>query len=213
LHEAELNLKLLSPIGVVPPPLSELPAYFLIEESLPPLRYELLSLLDPHRFRLVLHPFSRGHGKEWPPSYFQKLISLLPRDRYQIILTGSAEERKRWDHTVGNLTPGILNLMGETNLADLIGLLARVDGVLASGTGPLHLSAFLGKRTLGLFPPIPGIGPERWRPIGPKAEYLTAPFRCKNCSDPSRCECMAKISPEMVAERILRWGDPDPRGD
>jgi len=212
-HEAELNLQLLKPLGIVPPPLSELPRYFYLPPSPPPLSKKFASLLDPHRFRLVLHPFTRGNTMEWPPSHFYRLISLLPQDRYQIILTGSREERERWRKAAGTPPREVLDLMGETTLDDLIGLIARVDGVVANSTGPLHLSAFLGKRVLGLYPPCEGIGPERWRPIGVRAEYIvSSPCSCENSARLS-CECMAKISPEMVAERILRWGDPDPHGD
>jgi ADP-heptose:LPS heptosyltransferase len=78
--------------------------------------------------------------------------------------------------------------------------------VVAASTGPLHVAAGAGAHALGLFPPTPPIHPGRWAPVGPRAEWLTAPTVCaSHTGGGATCECMRAISAETVRERVLAW--------
>jgi ADP-heptose:LPS heptosyltransferase len=101
--------------------------------------------------------------------------------------------------------PNVTSICGKLTLDQLAAFIAACDGLIASGTGPLHMSAALGQRTLGLFPPLRPIHPGRWAPIGTRAEVLCIDKVCAGCKDPSACACMRAITPQMVADVVDRW--------
>ena len=92
------------------------------------------------------------------------------------------------------------------NLIEFISFINSADGLIAASTGPLHISASLGKNTLGLYPPIKPIFPKRWAPLGPKADFIVFEKECGKCKrDIIKCECIDLISPEVVLEKIKTW--------
>jgi ADP-heptose:LPS heptosyltransferase len=216
LHTAQRNLRDLRAFGLRPPVQADLSPLMALTR-LPSLAPHLAQLLDPQRFNLILHPKSRGHGREWPIEHYLALCARLPADRFRLLLTGCDTEHEWIAAQCPALLrqPGLADLTGRLELGELIALIAAADGLLASGTGPLHLAGALGIHALGLFPAQSGIDPVRWRPMGARAEYLCASV---SCSEPCRscgggaCECMRTIRPEQVAARLLAWtGASTPR--
>lgn len=208
LHEAELNVEMLKPLGIHDSlNAAELTAYIHLTPKVP-LPKPIEALLAKDRFNLILHPGSNGHGREWPSDYFKQLIDDLPGSDYQIFLTGGPEERERFS-TLIQQSPKAVNLMETMTLEELIAFIHRVDGLVASGTGPLHLAAALGIKTLGLFPPRQGISPRRWAPIGKKGTALAyeRPFFkfCLSCRNSVGCFCMAQIQVKQVLNVIQSW--------
>jgi ADP-heptose:LPS heptosyltransferase len=67
---------------------------------------------------------------------------------------------------------GAVDAGGKLGLEGLIALLGSVDAVVASSTGPLHLAAALGTSCVGVFGAEAPVWPERWRPIGPQADWI-----------------------------------------
>ncbi len=207
-HESQFNFEFLRRFG-----LERIPA---LDEIAGMVQWKAMrdaqvdALLAPHGFNLVVHPKSNGHGREWPAAYFSALADqLAEHPAVRIWVTGSAKEGE-WlqQHAPGLLQrPNVSNLCGQLSLSQLMCLIRSADGLIASGTGPLHLSAALGQRTLGLYPPTRPMHPERWAPVGPRASYLCVPESCPDCArlqTPS-CACMEKILPETVAARVLEW--------
>ena len=204
LHEAQLNVGLLQPLGIE----CQLPAaqlYQLMPLSPAPLPSQLQNLLDPNRFKLVLHPFSNGSAREWPLKKFMALSAALNPQHYQIIITGSTAEAKKlasapW-HNQSNLT----NLCGKINLMQLLSLLQNVNGIVTNSTGPLHMAAALGCNSLGLFPKSKGIGMQRWHPIGCNAQALATNRPCPGKCSQHACACMQSISVQTVQQQIQTW--------
>jgi ADP-heptose:LPS heptosyltransferase len=206
LHEAQANFRLLEAFGLHEiPTLEELARLALLHApagSLPAVAFE-------GGFKLLIHPKSNGNGREWPLAHFEKLAQLLaPHADISLWVTGCAAEGE----LVRQQAPGLLAqanvrlLCGSCDLAGLMSIMAASQGMVASGTGPLHLAAALGVPTLGLFPPRRPIHPQRWQPLGERAQFLCLPGDCnKPCADASDCLCMRSLTPEMVAERVLQW--------
>jgi ADP-heptose:LPS heptosyltransferase len=124
-------------------------------------------------------------------------------------LTGSSQEGKWLEQNASELLalPNVRNVCGRFTLAQLSIFIKHADGLIASGTGPLHLSAALGQRTLGLFPPTRPMHPGRWAPLGEQAETMcmeTCESDCSKTDNPS-CDCMLRIRPEAVHATVLRW--------
>src|ERR1700744_5032920 len=126
LHEAQLNLQLLRPLGAKDNyTLEEIGRYYGLTRlaSLPP---EIAAEIDPQRFNLVLHPKSRGSAREWGLDNFRELIRLLPQDQFKIFISGTAAEgglvRSLFEEF-----PFLVNLTGRLSLGELMSFLSRAD--------------------------------------------------------------------------------------
>jgi ADP-heptose:LPS heptosyltransferase len=213
-HLANLNLSYLRPLGIDAQPAPEAMGELLAVRCPWSLDAETAGLLDPARFNLVIHPKSNKHGREWPPRYFEVLLELLPAPRFKMFFTGTEREREELLGQSPELLrrANVVDLMGRLDLAQFLAFLQRADGMLASGTGPLHIAGAMGLHTLGLFPGRHLINITRWRPLGYKAEALWVrtdcepePGRCPRNYQGEECPCMNDITPGMVAQRILNW--------
>ena len=204
LHEAQLNFSLLKPLGLThtPSPAEIMTFYGLrTDQAKPP-------DLDPARFHLILHPKSNGNGREWPLSHYIELARQLQATKQiQIWLTGSAAEASLLAQAAPQLLalPNVRSVAGQMSLAELTQWIGHCDGLIASGTGPLHLAAALGRSALGLFPPLKPIDPARWGALGIRAENLCLAQTCNACKDAGTCECMAALSVEQVRAVVLGW--------
>lgn len=208
-HDSQLNLKLLKPLGIYRRMrLSALVPHLRLEPkiALPP---QLAKQITRDKFNLIVHPGSHGHGREWPTEHFIAMIKQLPRDRVRVFITGSPTEEARFRDNLLAQCPEAVNLMGQLNLAELVSFIQVADGLIASGTGPLHVAAALGIKTLGLFPPRKGISPRRWSPLGQQGEFLVHKRgflqTCLPCRESTGCACMAQITVSQVIGVVNRW--------
>lgn len=203
LHEAQLNLKLLAPLGIN--------SDFSLEEienfygfiKLNPLPTKLSSLLDKTKTNIVLHPKSKGSSKEWGLENFATLINILPEDKFKIFVTGTAEEGAQ----IGNNFPlnkkNVVSLIGKLTLDELISFIANTSALVASSTGPLHIAAATGIKAIGLFSPKRPTHPGRWKPIGKHAVAIVNDENCPKCLASEKCECISEISPEKIMKELF----------
>jgi len=205
-HEAQLNFALLAPLGIEHmPALVALPPLFGLSAPRLP---AVVARLVPGRFNLILHTKSNGNGREWPLEHYAALAhALLEYADVHIWLTGSTAEGAAIAAAAPALlaAPNVSDLCGRLTLEELMALINACDGLVASGTGPLHMSAALGRPTLGLFPPIKPIHPGRWGTLGAKAQTLCVDEPCAACVNAARCACMLAITPERVVAVVLGW--------
>ena len=203
LHEAQLNLKLLVPLGAKEDySLDEIGGFYGLTK-LAPLPEAMAVLLDPKRFNLVLHPKSRGSAREWGLDNFSQLISLLPQDRFKIFISGTAAEGALMESLFRDF-PLVTDLTGRLSLGELIAFLAKVDGLVAASTGPLHLAAALGIHALGIYPPIRPMHPGRWAPVGPHAKFFVKEIDCAACRKTNDCTCIVQIPPQTLRDYLER---------
>lgn len=201
-HEAQLNLKLLSPLGAKELySLDEIGQYYGLDrlETLPA---EFRSLIDPGRYNLVLHPKSKGSAREWGLENFGRLIELLPPEKFKIFVSGTAAEGELLRDLL-KAHPQVTDLTGQLSLARLLSFLSRADGLVAASTGPLHMAAAVGIDALGIYPPIRPMHPGRWAPIGKKAHVFVKAEDCEACRKTGDCACIRSISP-VELEQYLR---------
>ncbi|HXB93879.1 MAG TPA: glycosyltransferase family 9 protein [Puia sp.] len=201
-HEAQLNLRLLTPLGAKKLyAIEEIGQYYGLTKF-PPLPPSISGQYDPGRFNLILHPKSRGHGREWGLENFIRLVSLLPADRFKIFVTGTSEEGRQLRPLLES-NSHLTDMTGRLTLPEFISFIAGADGLVASGTGPLHLAAALGIHALGMFPPIRPIHPGRWAPIGPHARTFVIEKECQACRVTKDCSCIREILPVSVKDYLL----------
>ncbi len=205
LHEAELNLRLLAGVGIAKfPPLAAIPALYGLTRVGAPTE-AVAALLGPPpapgRLRVILHPKSRGSGREWPLTHYAALARALHAAGHRVLLSGSEAEAALLADFRRDNAPFLTDLTGRLTLPELLTVIQFADALVASGTGPLHLAAALGRRAVGLFPPLRPIHPGRWGTLGARAVSLVTPERtaCADCvGRPLACHCLPEISPTQV---------------
>jgi ADP-heptose:LPS heptosyltransferase len=196
LHEAQQNIYMCKPLGVTHiPTLGTLSNLY--RDNFKPtveLPAQFKDQLKSDKFNLIIHSKSNGNGREWDQDNFTSLIKLLPEDKFRVFITGSEKEHQLFKTWIPQLPPHIIDVSGKLSLNELIALIYNADGLLASGTGPLHVAAASGIHTLGLFPITQGIDAKRWAPLGVKAEHIE-----------SDGDDLSNITVDIVFERINEW--------
>ncbi len=207
LHEAQLNLKLLEPLGITKKfTLSAIASFFGLTKLANSPALQLSSSparqLTSSVFNLILHPKSKGSAREWGLDNFSKLIGLLPEEKFRIFITGTKEEGALMNEFLYQHRNRITDMTGKQSLAELFSFINSCDGLVAASTGPLHIAAALGKRAIGIYAPMRPIFPQRWAPLGKNATYLVLDKKCNACRKSGDCECIRAIRPEEVAEKL-----------
>jgi heptosyltransferase III len=204
LHEAQLNLKLLEPLGIKEEiPITKIPDYFGLTKIGNDLPQFLSTLISSDKFNLILHPKSKGSAREWGIENFTRLIGLLPQNKFRIFITGTKEEGQSMKDFLSGNKERIIDLTGKLTLPELLVFIDRCDGLVAASTGPLHIAAAFGKRAIGLYAPMRPIFPARWAPLGKNADYLVLEKSCIKCRNTNDCECIRDISPEEIAGKLI----------
>lgn len=199
LHESQLNMKLLKPLGLSKiPSLESISTYFSFKE-IKSQNHLVQNSINNQKFNIVFHPFcNSGYG--WPLENYKELIELLPEKKFNIILTGNPKESVLVKSLFNNSYPdNVIDLSGKLNLQELIELLNSVDGLIAASTGPLHIASALGKKTLGFYTMRKPVDPGRWQPIGKQASFIV--YSKNDLS----CDSINKISPLQIYEKIIAW--------
>ena len=165
-HEVEYNLDLVRRLGL--PTLSPQWQFPRFERE----QVEAQQLLerqgiDIARPFIAVHPWTSNPIKRWPLDRYQMLIrQAVERLRLQIVVIGGAEEAGQ---TQAVLPAGLsaVNLVGKLSLRQVAGLLQLAALLVSNDSGPMHLAAAAGTRTLALFgTPNGAAGPRRWGPWG-----------------------------------------------
>jgi ADP-heptose:LPS heptosyltransferase len=154
---------------------------------------------------VVVHPGASVPARAWEPQAWAELVGLLVERGHRVVVTGSAAEAELTLRIAGG-HPGVLDLGGCCDLAELAAVLARAEAVAVANTGPAHLAAAVGTPVASLFAPtVPWI---RWRPWGVPHELLMREVPCAGCRA-RRCPvpghpCLAGVSPAEAADTVER---------
>ncbi|MBZ5509799.1 MAG: glycosyltransferase family 9 protein, partial [Acidobacteriia bacterium] len=94
----------------------------------------------------------------------------------------------------------ILNLIGQTSLADLAALLERAVLFLGVDSAPMHMATALGVPVVALFGPS---GERSWGPWGDGHVVVTSPYLCRPCGQDGclgskRSDCLEALSAQTV---------------
>jgi heptosyltransferase II len=159
-----------------------------------------------------------GRAKQWPPDRFGRLAELLNRRRGVVsVLVGSRADRG----VVREMPEGphLVDLIGDTDLPALAGIMMRCRAFVSNDSGAMHLAAAAGLPVTAVFgstdergtAPVPGPSAD-----APPHEILTCDVWCRPCmlrECPIDHRCMTGIDPERVCnavERQLMFRPPSP---
>lgn len=200
LHEAQLNLKMLKPLGIEELPTFEELANFYHVKSKELLNYpDVFKLIENKKFNLILHPCSKGSAREWGYDNFNQLIELLPEEKFKIFISGTIEDKKKFYNKLNLNKSNVHDISGQLNLNEFIAFIDQCDGLIAASTGPLHIAAMLGKHAVGIYAPMRPIHPGRWAPIGKKIKVFVLDKTCNDCKKSQNCTCIKSIQAKEIA--------------
>ncbi|WP_220719824.1 glycosyltransferase family 9 protein [Agarivorans litoreus] len=163
---------------------------------------------------IVLHAANSHSDKQdyrsyraWPIEQWLLLAKQL-LDSCHVVLVGTAEEAKGLAPLTALKHKNLHNLVGNTNLAELIGVLGNARAVVTTDTGPSHIAAAAGAPTLALFGPS---DPNETGPYSCKANHVSVvslQLDCSPCSFTPRfkqCQhnnCMKQLPVERVLSQL-----------
>lgn len=193
-------------------PSNKLPAPQLTVE---PERPEQFKKLDGPTEFMTIHPGAAyGPAKRWPAEAFRELVRrATEKFELGVVALGVESEREQADKILGELTAvSSLNLVGETELARCMRILAASRLMIANDSGLMHLAAGLGTPTVGIFG---STDPNLTEPLGEKVRVVYEAVECSPCfqrncpRDEERYKCLKKIMPETVLKSALKLLDGD----
>ncbi len=131
------------------------------ELAVPPLRFraermeaELERYMAENRRAVLVFPESRRPEKSWPG--FEELVGRMVGAGIPVAVLG-CERGRAWG------LPGVYDGRGRHRIEEICHLFGPERTVIANDSGPLHLAAATGARTIGLFGPT---DPGRYGPWG-----------------------------------------------
>jgi len=143
-----------------------------------------------------------SRAKRWPTERYAALADrLIDELGVEVLLIGSAQETEVSLDVSRQMRNKATALTGQTDLAELVGILSLVDLLVTNDTGPAHIAAALGRPTLVIFGPT---NPLTTRPFSPFAEIVREPPDCAPCmlrDCPIDHRCMTAIRPDDVFNR------------
>ncbi len=151
-----------------------------------------------------------ARGRIWSPKRFAKVADKLVSEfLVKVIIVGSKGERWLAEDIIKQMKYNAINAAGETSVKELAALLKRCTLMIGNDSGPMHLSAAMGARTIGLFCPNT---PVRFAPYGPGNDFVYTPVLEKPCinvhkgqvPDCSDHQHMTKITSEDVLQKARK---------
>jgi ADP-heptose:LPS heptosyltransferase len=146
--------------------------------------------------------FSRSQRKEYPKDNLIIIVNKLQVE-YNCVLLGLGEDRQKFNQV--QLKPGVINLVGKTDMADVYFLLAHyAKVVIAVDSSIMHLSSYLDIPVVGLFGPTV---PERSGPWSKESVILqNKNLDCSPCEGRKECndiKCM-DIEPKKIIQAVKK---------
>jgi lipopolysaccharide heptosyltransferase II len=144
-----------------------------------------------------------GGAKRWPPAYFAELATLLGHDGITCVIVGTSADAPTAIE-VKRLYPGAIDIVGQTDLPALAGVMTWCRGLVSNDSGAMHLGAAAGTSVTAVFGPT---NEQATRPIGEAHLVLTNPVWCRPCmlrECPLDHRCMRGLAATTVAEAARR---------
>jgi heptosyltransferase-2 len=152
-----------------------------------------------------------GPAKRWPTAHFAALAAQVD---VPVLLLGSAKEAPLCeDIAAGAPAARVLNLAGQTSLADALGLIASARAVVSNDSGLMHVAAGFGVPQVAVFG---SSSPHHTPPLNERAQVLwlkndaayQPPLDCAPCFEREcplgHTRCLNDVLPERVIQALAR---------
>ncbi|MGW8286332.1 MAG: lipopolysaccharide heptosyltransferase I [Candidatus Deferrimicrobiaceae bacterium] len=163
-------------------------------------------LLPDRNPRLAIHAGTTWNTKKMDPDFWAGVARLL-RDRFPqvgVFLSWGTEEEREEAEGIRRLAGEGTRVLPRLALRQLAAVYKVCGYMLGPDTGPLHIAAAAGAKTVSLFRASDG---SRTAPYGPTHRFLQAPMPCTACRR-KRCdrdvECRKSILLEDAAAAMAQ---------
>jgi lipopolysaccharide heptosyltransferase I len=153
---------------------------------------------------IAIAPGTNWDTKQWQASGFAEVARHFLRKSCAVALIGSDSERALCEQ-IAQLTPGAINLAGETTLAELAALIRRAAVCVTNDSGPMHLATALDSAVVSVFGSTDQVwaGPYRRDGAVVRAGVACSPCYLRRLSEcPNRHACMREVTAATVIEKI-----------
>jgi ADP-heptose:LPS heptosyltransferase len=149
--------------------------------------------------RAVLHPGATDRRRRWPVERFAAVGDALAAEGAEVLVTGTGSERGIVEAVCAGMRRPARPVVDELTIPGLAALLAGSAVLVSNDTGPLHLAAAVGTRTVGLFwvgNMINGAAVDRAR----HRPLVSWTIHCPECG----ADCTRDIYPARVGGSVCR---------
>jgi ADP-heptose:LPS heptosyltransferase/GT2 family glycosyltransferase len=159
---------------------------------------------------VCIHPGVGNVVRQWPAASFAALIDLLAaRPGLNAVLIGSPDEAAIAEEIMRKVADPhrVISLVGAVSLAALPSLMRRCVLFVGNNSGPQHIAASLGMKTLGIHSGV--VDAAEWAPRGAQAMAIRRRMVCSPCylefaSDcPRDLACLTGLLPREVHAACL----------
>jgi len=154
---------------------------------------------------LAVHLGAGTAAKRWPPRSWKHLLQRFLEDHWRVVIVGGPE-----DAPLARLIgpdDSLRDLTGQLTVTQTAALLERADLFIGADSGPAHLAACVGTRSVVLFSGTNRVG--QWRPWSKQSLILRRRVSCGPCHQKtcplSDHPCMTGLRPEDVYRSARRW--------
>jgi lipopolysaccharide heptosyltransferase II len=200
-HSAEHNLELIKYLDI--PILSKKVQYFVAAPAAEFAKEVIKDKFHEKDFIVGIIPSGGWESKRCDASKWVEICKAV-QDKYNakfLILWGPGDKSDA-DYIIENLD-GCAKLAPQTTLKQMSALINECSLVIANDSGPMHISAALGKPTLGIFGPT---NPVAHGPYSPVSDYVIKEdlfcIICNKLVCPYKHECMLELPVADVLSKI-----------
>ena len=153
---------------------------------------------------VVVHPGASAPSRRYPAESFAAVAGRLAGDlRFDVVFTGSAEERALVERIRADMGAPSHSLAGRLSLGELGAVLAMAPLLIANNTGPAHIAAAVGTPVVDLY----ALTNPQHAPWGVPSRVLSHDVPCKFCYR-SICpeghhNCLRLVAPDQVIQATL----------
>ncbi|HEX4918523.1 MAG TPA: lipopolysaccharide heptosyltransferase II [Limnobacter sp.] len=151
-----------------------------------------------------------GPAKRWPAEHFAAVAEhfLLAHPKRQVVLFGGPKDQDFCGQILAHLPVDhqsrVMQLAGQTSLAQAIALLSGASQLLTNDSGLMHVGAALGVQVHAVFG---SSSPHHTPPLNPSAKVYYLGLPCSPCFQREcplgHTDCLNKLHPEMVIKQLV----------
>lgn len=159
--------------------------------------------VDADKKLIVFCPGStNSRAKRWQTTSYAELNDKIQRNlKAEVVLIGSPDEITVSLEVAENSKLKPIVLTGKTSLAEVTAILSVCDLLVSNDTGPAHIAAALGTKTIAVFGPT---NPLTTSPVN--AEIIRKDVECSPCmlrDCPIDHRCMTQISADELFQNLV----------
>lgn len=155
---------------------------------------------------VALHPGAGDPRRRWSPAHFAGVADALSEAGARIVVTGAGDEAHLVEGVLAAMRSPAVDTCGRLSIGGLAGLLSRCALVVSNDSGPLHLGAAVGARTVGIYwcgnaINAGTLGRTRHRPV--LSWRLNCPECGLNCME-GRCDHRSSFVDDVTPGQVLQ---------